>query len=92
MGLTNRQIATELLVVSKEKLKFLAAHVVEQWWPSDAELQQVIHNSNLISWQLSFLYTITPKEVYHLFNPSFVSLIMQVKEVNFLYKIFLIVK
>ncbi|GAU12330.1 hypothetical protein TSUD_252810 [Trifolium subterraneum] len=57
------QVAAKLFVVSKEKQKFLEAHGLEQWWSSDAELQQVIHNSKLISRQLSSLYTSTPSQV-----------------------------
>lgn len=57
------QIAAKLFVVSKEKQKFLEAHGLEQWWSSDAELQQVIHNSKLISRQLSSLYTSTPSKI-----------------------------
>ena len=34
------QITAKLLVVSKEKQKFLEAHGLEQWWSRDAELQQ----------------------------------------------------
>ncbi|CAI8586779.1 unnamed protein product [Vicia faba] len=56
------QITAKLFVVSKEKQKFLEAHGLEQWWSSDAELQQVIHNSKLISRQLSSLYTYTPSQ------------------------------
>ncbi|KAI5433182.1 hypothetical protein KIW84_020458 [Lathyrus oleraceus] len=56
------QILAKLFVVSKEKQKFLEAHGLEQWWSSDAELQQVIHNSKLISRQLSSLYTYTPSQ------------------------------
>ncbi|WJX64605.1 hypothetical protein P8452_49363 [Trifolium repens] len=57
------QVAAKLFVVSKEKQKFLEAHGLEQWWSSDAELKQVIHNSKLISRQLSSLYTSTPSQV-----------------------------
>ncbi|RZB67192.1 GDSL esterase/lipase isoform B [Glycine soja] len=61
VGTTNGQ--AKLFVVSKEKQKFLEAHGLEQWWSSDAELQQVIHSSNLISRQLRSLYTATPSQV-----------------------------
>ncbi|XP_027368998.1 GDSL esterase/lipase At4g10955-like [Abrus precatorius] len=61
-GPINGQIAAKLFVVSKEKQKFLEAHGLEQWWSSDAELQQVIHNSKLISRQLRSLYTATPSQ------------------------------
>ncbi|KAK7300160.1 hypothetical protein RJT34_10996 [Clitoria ternatea] len=63
MGSKNGQIVAKLFVVSKEKQKFLEAHGLEQWWSSDAELQQVIHNSKLISRQLRSLYTATPSQV-----------------------------
>ncbi|KAJ1403264.1 Alpha/Beta hydrolase fold [Sesbania bispinosa] len=33
------------------------AHGLEQWWSNDAQLQQAIHNSKLISKQLKSLYT-----------------------------------
>lgn len=56
------QITAKLFVVAKEKQKFLEAHGLEQWWSSDAELQEVIHNSKLISRQLSSLYTYTPSQ------------------------------
>ncbi|RYR00418.1 hypothetical protein Ahy_B07g088539 isoform D [Arachis hypogaea] len=69
-------VPTEFFVVYKEKLKFLVAHGLEQWWPSDAELQQAIHNGKLTSQQLRFLYAISPKEVYRLFDPSSVLLSM----------------
>ena len=74
IGPVNGQIAADLFVISnsKEKLKFLAAHGQEQWWPSDTQL----HNSKLISRQPRSLYTTTPLEVAHLFNPSSVSLAM----------------
>ncbi|XP_061369838.1 GDSL esterase/lipase At4g10955-like [Gastrolobium bilobum] len=62
MGHTKGQIAAKLFVVSKEKQKFLEAHGLEQWWSSDAELQQVIHNSKLISRQLRSLYTGNPSQ------------------------------
>ncbi|KAJ1385321.1 Fungal lipase-like domain [Sesbania bispinosa] len=63
-GLTSgQQIAAKLFVVSKEKQKFLEAHGLEQWWSSDAELQQVIHNSKLISRQLRSLYIAAPSQV-----------------------------
>ncbi|XP_027369000.1 uncharacterized protein LOC113874915 [Abrus precatorius] len=70
---TNGQITAKFSGVTKEKLKFLAAHGLEQWWPSDAELQQAIHDNNLISRQLRYLYTGTPWESKHLLNPSCVS-------------------
>ncbi|XP_020207777.1 GDSL esterase/lipase At4g10955 [Cajanus cajan] len=63
VGSTNAQVAARLFVVSKEKQKFLEAHGLEQWWSSDAELQQVIYNSKLISRQLRSLYTVTPSQV-----------------------------
>ena len=76
MDPTNGQIAADLFVVSKEKLKFLVAHGLEQWFSSYAEIQQAIHNSKLISQQLKYLYTTVPWELSHLFNPSSVSLAM----------------
>ena len=63
VGTTNGQVSAKLFVVSKEKQKFLEAHGLEQWWSSDAELQQVIHSSNLISRQLRSLYTAAPSQV-----------------------------
>ncbi|XP_061356346.1 GDSL esterase/lipase At4g10955-like [Gastrolobium bilobum] len=55
---TNEQhFAAKLFVVTKEKQKFHEAHGLEQWWSSDAQLQQAIHNSKLISRQLKSLYT-----------------------------------
>ncbi|XP_020230529.1 GDSL esterase/lipase At4g10955 [Cajanus cajan] len=56
VGPTNGQIAAKLFVVTKEKQKFHEAHGLEQWWSSDAQLQQAIH-SKLISRQLKSLYT-----------------------------------
>lgn len=64
------QIAAKLFVVSKEKQKFLEAHGLEQWWSSDAELQQVIHNSKLISRQLASLYTSTSSQVVTRVKPG----------------------
>ncbi|TKY57208.1 GDSL esterase/lipase [Spatholobus suberectus] len=63
VGTTNGQVAAKLFVVSKEKQKFLEAHGLEQWWSSDAEIQQVIHNSKLISRQLRSLSTATPSQL-----------------------------
>ncbi|XP_014522903.1 uncharacterized protein LOC106779326 [Vigna radiata var. radiata] len=51
------QVAAKLFVVTKEKQKFHEAHALEQWWSSDAQLQQA--NSKLISRQLKSLYTTT---------------------------------
>ncbi|TKY46781.1 GDSL esterase/lipase [Spatholobus suberectus] len=56
IGPTNGQVAAKLFVVTKEKQKFHEAHGLEQWWSSDAQLQQAIH-SKLISRQLKSLYT-----------------------------------
>ncbi|MED6143792.1 hypothetical protein PIB30_009293 [Stylosanthes scabra] len=53
----NGQVAAKLFVVSKERQKFHEAHGLEQWWSSDAELQQAIHSSKLISRQLRSLYS-----------------------------------
>ncbi|CAJ1964240.1 unnamed protein product [Sphenostylis stenocarpa] len=55
VGPTNGQVAAKLYVVTKEKQKFHEAHALEQWWSSDAKLQQA--NSKLISRQLKSLYT-----------------------------------
>ncbi|KAG5001904.1 hypothetical protein JHK87_022976 [Glycine soja] len=55
IGPMNGQVAAKLFVVSKEKQKFHEAHALEQWWSSDAQLQQA--NSKLISRQLKSLYT-----------------------------------
>ncbi|MED6218978.1 hypothetical protein PIB30_031533 [Stylosanthes scabra] len=63
LGKTNAQIAAKLFVVSKEKQKFLEAHGLQQWWSSDAELQQVIQNSKVISRQLRSLYHVTPSQI-----------------------------
>ncbi|KAK7276752.1 hypothetical protein RIF29_17898 [Crotalaria pallida] len=63
VGSINGQFAAKLFVVSKEKQKFLEAHGLEQWWSSDAELEQVISTSKLISRQLRSLYTATPSQV-----------------------------
>ncbi|KAK7304999.1 hypothetical protein VNO77_42897 [Canavalia gladiata] len=57
IGPTNGQVAAKLFVVTKEKQKFHEAHGLEQWWSNDAQLQQAIHNSKLISRQLKSLYT-----------------------------------
>jgi len=59
VGSAKGEVAAKLFVVSKEKQKFVEAHGLEQWWSSDAELQQVIHSSKLISRQLRSLYTAT---------------------------------
>ncbi|KAG4924066.1 hypothetical protein AAZX31_18G103500 [Glycine max] len=55
IGPTNGQVEAKLFVVTKEKQKFHEAHALEQWWSSDAQLQQA--NSKLISRQLKSLYT-----------------------------------
>ncbi|GAU22012.1 hypothetical protein TSUD_111510 [Trifolium subterraneum] len=34
----NEKITTNLRIVSIEQQRFLAAHSLKQWWPSDAEL------------------------------------------------------
>ncbi|XP_027340886.1 GDSL esterase/lipase At4g10955 [Abrus precatorius] len=57
IGPTNGQVTAKLFVVTKEKQKFHEAHGLEQWWSSDAQLQQAIPNSKLISRQLKSLYT-----------------------------------
>ncbi|KAJ1379672.1 Alpha/Beta hydrolase fold [Sesbania bispinosa] len=61
MGPTNGEIIAKLFVVSKEQQKFLAAHGLEQWWPSEAELLQAFHNSKLISRQISTPWVILEK-------------------------------
>ncbi|KAG5064661.1 hypothetical protein JHK85_005844 [Glycine max] len=71
-----------LFVVSKEKQKFFAARGLEQWWPSEAELVQVIHNRKHISWQLRYLYTSTHWEATHLLSPPFVSLAMSLSNIG----------
>ncbi|XP_057735933.1 GDSL esterase/lipase At4g10955-like [Arachis stenosperma] len=53
----NGPVAAKLFVVTKERQKFHEAHGLEQWWSSDAELQQAIHSSKLISRQLRSLYS-----------------------------------
>ncbi|PNY04530.1 GDSL esterase/lipase [Trifolium pratense] len=63
------QITANLFTVSKEQLKFLAAHGLEQWWPNDSELQQ----TKLISRHIKSLYTSTPWEVIKGSNGSFLS-------------------
>ncbi|MED6136350.1 hypothetical protein PIB30_055325 [Stylosanthes scabra] len=78
----NGKIAAEFLLVHKKKLKFLVAHGLEQWWPRDAELQQAIHNDKLTTQQLRLLYAFTPKEVYCLFDPSSVSLSMNLGDIG----------
>ncbi|KAK7300159.1 hypothetical protein RJT34_10995 [Clitoria ternatea] len=82
IGPTSEQIIVNLFLVSKEKQKFLAAHGLEQWWPSDAELRQVIQNRKRISGKLRYLYTGTPWEVTHLLNPSSVSLAMSLSNIG----------
>ncbi|KAJ1385320.1 Alpha/Beta hydrolase fold [Sesbania bispinosa] len=77
MGPTNGEIIAKLFVVSKEQQKFLAAHGLEQWWPSEAELLQAFHNSKLISRQIS-----TPWEVTQILNPSSVSLAMSLSNIG----------
>ncbi|KAG5053329.1 hypothetical protein JHK87_005527 [Glycine soja] len=71
-----------LFVVSKEKQKFFAARGLEQWWPSEAELVQVIHNRKHISWKLRYLYTSTHWEATHLLSPPFVSLAMSLSNIG----------
>ncbi|CAJ1971332.1 unnamed protein product [Sphenostylis stenocarpa] len=63
VGSTKVEVAAKLFVVSKEKQKFVEAHGLEQWWSSDAEVQQVIHSSKLISRQLRSLYSATPSQL-----------------------------
>lgn len=69
----NEKITAKLHVVSKEQQRFLSAHGLQQWWPSDAELQQPIHDSKLISRRTGSLYTNTPWDVTKRLNP-FISL------------------
>ncbi|WVY91678.1 hypothetical protein V8G54_037192 [Vigna mungo] len=63
VGSTKGEVAAKVFVVSKEKQRFVEAHGLEQWWSSDAELQQVIHSSKLITRQLRSLYTATPSKL-----------------------------
>ncbi|XP_027939936.1 GDSL esterase/lipase At4g10955-like [Vigna unguiculata] len=76
--LTDRQLRAKLLVVSKEKQEFLAAHGLEQWWPSDAELVQTIHDRE----HIRHLYSSTLWETAHLLNPSFVTLAMNLRNIG----------
>ncbi|TKY57209.1 GDSL esterase/lipase [Spatholobus suberectus] len=79
---TNGQITAKLFVLSNEKQKFLATHGLKQWWPSDAELMQVIHNRKRTSGQLRYLYTSTRCEVTHLLNLPSVSLAMSLSHIG----------
>ncbi|CAK8538728.1 unnamed protein product [Lathyrus sativus] len=65
----NARITSKLCVVSKEQQKFLTTHGLEQWWPSDADLQQAIQESNLMSRKIRSLYTETSWEVTKRLNP-----------------------
>ncbi|XP_014502927.1 uncharacterized protein LOC106763235 [Vigna radiata var. radiata] len=76
--LTDRQLRAKLLVVSKEKQEFLASHGLEQWWPSDAELVQTIHDRE----HIRHLYSSTLWETAHLLNPSFVTLAMNLSNIG----------
>nr|KYP73338.1 GDSL esterase/lipase At4g10955 family [Cajanus cajan] len=76
---TNRKM---LFLVSKEKQKFLATHGLKQWWPSEAELVQVIHNRKHISGKLRYLYSNTSWEVTHLLNPPSISLVMSLSNLG----------
>ncbi|KAL5068612.1 hypothetical protein RYX36_019499, partial [Vicia faba] len=49
------QITPKLLIFSKEQLKFLASHGLEQWWPNAVELQKTICDGKLL---LMFDFTI----------------------------------
>ncbi|GAU12331.1 hypothetical protein TSUD_252820 [Trifolium subterraneum] len=71
MDCENGQITANLFTVSKEQLKFLAAHGLEQWRPNDSELQQ----TKLISRHIKSPYTATPWEVTKGSNGSFLSLV-----------------
>ncbi|CAJ1971334.1 unnamed protein product [Sphenostylis stenocarpa] len=71
---TNRQLRAKLLVVSKEQQKLLVAHGLKQWWPSDSELVQFIHDRKHIRGKLRYLHTSTHWQVTHLLNPPFVTL------------------
>jgi len=74
------RITANSFTVSKEQLKFLAAHSLEQWWPNDLELQQTIRDGKLISRQIKSLYTATPWEVTKGSNGYFLSLAMSFAE------------
>ncbi|WVY91676.1 hypothetical protein V8G54_037190 [Vigna mungo] len=76
--LTDRQLRAKLFVVSKEKQEFLASHGLEQWWPSDAELVQTIHDRE----HIRHLYSSTLWETAHLLNPSFVTLAMNLSNIG----------
>ncbi|XP_027368997.1 GDSL esterase/lipase At4g10955-like, partial [Abrus precatorius] len=64
MSPINGSNAAKLLVGFKENQRFLEAHGLKQWWSSDAELQQDIHASKLITRQLRSLNTATPSKYY----------------------------
>ncbi|KAL5101414.1 hypothetical protein RYX36_005741 [Vicia faba] len=64
----NARITPKVCVVSKEQM-FLTTHGLEQWWPSDANFQQTIQGSNLISRKIRSLYTETSWEVTQRLNP-----------------------
>ena len=40
-----------LFVVSKEKQKLCAGRGLEQWWPTESELVQLIHNNPTLQYQ-----------------------------------------
>ncbi|XP_057441343.1 uncharacterized protein LOC130733234 [Lotus japonicus] len=82
IGPTNGEITANFFVVSKEQQKFLAAHGLKQWWPSDAELQQAIHNRKIMSRQFKSSYIITPWEVTEVLNPSSGALSMSFSKIG----------
>ncbi|KAK7372829.1 hypothetical protein VNO80_06217 [Phaseolus coccineus] len=79
---TNRQLRANWFVDSKEKQEFLAAHGLEQWWPSDAELLQTIHDREHIRGKFRHLYTSTHWEATHLLNPPFVTLAVNLSNIG----------
>ncbi|XP_058743005.1 uncharacterized protein LOC131615853 [Vicia villosa] len=75
------QITPKLLIFSKEQLKFLAAHGLEQWWPNDVELHRTICDGKLVSRKVKSLFTGTPWDVITKgSNLSFISLATRVGE------------
>ncbi|XP_004491322.1 uncharacterized protein [Cicer arietinum] len=78
----DERIGSKVFIVSKEQLKFLAAHGLEQRWPNDAELQKTIRDGKLISRHMKYLYTSTPWEVTKGSNRSFLSLPICLKNIG----------
>ncbi|KAL9315956.1 hypothetical protein ACSQ67_016957 [Phaseolus vulgaris] len=80
---TTRQLRAKWFVDSKEKQEFLAAHGLEQWWPSDAELLQTIHDREHIRRKFRHLYTSSNHwEATHLINPPFVTLAVNLSKIG----------